>query len=216
MPPAEKNADESQTDRQHRHQRAEADPAEQPRPEPAGLRVPAHAVPRVLIEEVAHDNRRHEEPYDFVSAIAQNEPARAAPPRHHVGDPDRDAEPDRGVENDPRQRDSNALHICKRNARHQRRARIVGVSLVRTGTRITSFSRSPSRNGHVPSCAAADTLPVRMASCARPPRWMSTRPTKTPKATRVHRRPVSSPPDPLSTLQRGGTIAPAAYAAIGY
>src|ERR1041385_2667542 len=90
----------------------------------------------------------------------------------------------------------------KRNARHQRRARIVGVSVSRTGTAITSFRKSPSRNGQVPSCAAARRSPVRIASCASPPRWMSTRPATTATVTRRH-------------VAKSANL-PTAYAANGY
>ena len=155
---------ERQPDRQHRHERAEADPAEEARHQAARLRVPTHAVPRILVEEMADDDRRHEEADHLVGSVAEHVPGGATQPRHQRGDADRDAEADRGIEKQPRQRDPDALHIRKRNARHQRRARIVGVSLVRTGTRITSFSTSPNRNGHVASRAAPEMLPVRIAS----------------------------------------------------
>src|SRR5439155_18128931 len=194
--------DEGQADPEHRHERAESNAAEQPRHQATVLRVPAHPVPGVLIEELANDHRRDDEPGHLVRAVAEHVPARPAPAGDQVGDADRDCETHDPIEHDPPQRDPDAFHIIKPNARPQRRAGIVGVSCVRTGTSKASFSRAPSRNGHVPNRGGAERLPVRIASWARPPRWISTSPANTPHATR-------------NTLDPSVTTAPTAHAATG-
>src|SRR5205814_10204200 len=111
-----------------------------------------------------YDERRESESDRLACAGARDEPVSSPPPGHELRETDRDADRDAGEERDPPDRDRDPFHGRKRNARHQRRARIEGVSFVRTGTRTASLIRSPSRYGTVPNRAAAERLPVRIAS----------------------------------------------------
>src|SRR5579859_751130 len=145
----------------------------------------------MLIDEASEQIRRQEETDHFVPAD-RDDGERAAPRwRGETREAEVHAKRDEEEKHDPAERDRDPFHGGgrKRNARHQRRARIVGVSLARTGTSAASLSRSPSRKGQVPSCAAERTLPAMMSSCARPPRWIRTIPANTPPATRHTRDP---------------------------
>jgi len=71
--------DEGEPDRQHRHERAEADAAQQPRHETARLACASPCVPKSTVEEAAHNDGRREEADDFERAAAQKRTTAARP-----------------------------------------------------------------------------------------------------------------------------------------